>query len=103
MERDFTFWVLILLDFEVCFQSVGCRNPESETSEILSSESPEVVSVLMYCANWLNMVQDEPLLQFFHIMFGLRWCLLTSVFTYFALMNFDYVLGMASGQSVAWI
>lgn len=78
---------------------------ESETSEILSAESPWCMSVLLHCTKCMNMVQDEPLLQFFHIVFWFEAVRVDCSFCLglFGLMTSDCILGMASGHSVGWI
>lgn len=40
-------------------------HPESESSEVLSANDVCFMSVPMYCTKCMNMVQHEPLLQFF--------------------------------------
>lgn len=95
--NSFRFWSFFIM--------VGCMHLESESSEVLSAECPGFMSVPMYCTKCMNMVQDEPPLQFFHRAFILRQCVLTAAFCLglFGLMIFECILGMASRQSVSWI
>lgn len=55
-------------------------HPKSETSEILSAGSPSFMSILVHSTNCMNVVQNEPLLEFFHVVFGIRQCVLSAVF-----------------------